>query len=497
MQKAHINRTKSVTVLSLIYLVNVLCTGGSLVIISYVYDTIGLFNIGQSIMFIIWFSYSFGIFYTKQILGMFTELKTCIFAGWIVSGFPILVGILAVGCSQGHSTEGFCSKTTIKILNWLSAFLIGAFACTFLWTGQYEFINRISQDEEKKAHFSVLYSYLQFAGIFSNLLNIFFYTYQVSTLWCFVIFYSLYVCATIAIPFLLPGINGYNPNLDQKGTKPNDFELVENPQQANASHVHQEDGLDQSHDAMNKEKNTNDKGVQNPNNSHENTEILKTPEVTPTIKEAIENYINLLMSPTMFKLFPFMIQSGMIQMWPASALYRFVVEVYAGSSATEFYVKKMICVNAIVIALGGYAASQVFKTVSGQRRDQAIIAMSWVVTGTTIFLYVASFWLNSVILVLIPSFLFGASDVGFNQLVSIYTADELPGKTEPFALFKLIQNLFCAANVLIFMAISQNTFTLFNAALFFGLALWLKVMMGTTKYDTAQDSSKSEKLVAS
>lgn len=459
MAQISINRAKTVTTLSLIYLFDVFCCGGAMVIISYVFDSLGLFNMGQTLMFVMWVSYSTAILYTKQILSIFDEMKTSIFVGWIINSLPILIGILAVGCSQANVHSGVCSGSAIYVFNIVAAVFMGGFACTFLWTGQYEFINRVSADEEKKSHFAIFYSLLQFAAIFSNSLNIFFYSFDVNTLWCFSIFYTGFLCVTLSIPWLLPKINGYDPNASYRSEQ----KLQEMKEVLQSTELQ-----------INGKKNEqlNEKPITS--NEKDQGEVETTEIKTPGFAEALRRYTNLLMSPAMFKVFPFMIQSGITQTWPQIVNYRFVVGVYKDELVDQAYVKKMICVQAIFVAIGGFTASQALKFITKSTRDKAIIFLSWLIIVNTIVMSAADMYPTTVVMVLIPSFFFGASDVAFNQLVSIYTAEEVPDNTEPFALFKLIQNLFCAVNVLIFMYMQQTWFAMMNAGVFLCLAAWLR-----------------------
>lgn len=550
-----IQRTKTVTNLTIVFLICSLCVNGAFSLISFIYDSIGLFNLGQSIMFCSWIAYSIGILYTKQILNMFAELRTCMFVGWIINGLPILVAIFAYGCYQSESSEGICNKYTIKGINLAISSLGGGLASTFLWTGQYEFINRISTEQEKPVHYSIFYSLMQFAGIIANILNILFYTFEISSIYCFTIFYLVYIGATLSITWVLPEINGYSPNAntekenivslnilmvplakEEAERKPSQVEKMsylsvgqESPDKISngqlspgqispncgsfqrqghlpsgrapssllekLSHHSLRDSSYQRFGSLPKDHKLSllEKLSQYSHNRSsyqrlgylpgelDPPPIILSKDSAPGFFKAVKIYYDLLMQPTMFKVFPFMIQSGLVQMFGPVAVYRYVVQVYAGTNTSESQVKRMISLQAIILALGGLANSQLLNTVgvSGWR-NRVIMIQSWTITLMMIFVWFTVDSMNSLWLALFPAFIFGASDVGINQLMSIYTSEEFPGQTEAFALFKQMQNLFCAFLVFLFIVLPVKEFYLLNAILFVGLSIWLRLSLGTS-----------------
>ena len=137
----------------------------------------------------------------------------------------------------------------------------------------------------------------------------------------------------------------------------------------------------------------------------------------------------------------------------------------------------MICVQAIFVATGGLMSSQIFKRVTSEWRNKSIVFCSMIISIDLLFFYFVGFNTNSVWLVLFPSLFIGVFDNGANQLISVYTSQEFPGNTEPFALFKLIQNVSSACNILLFMSMSQQTFTLIQSIIFVSLTIWLRYMM--------------------
>ena len=92
--------------------------------------------------------------------------------------------------------------------------LVGAIACVYLWTGNFAFIDSISLPEEKSAHFATYYMLLQFNGIAAHTLNFIFYSFEANTLYCFMLFFVIYILTVISIPFVLPDTESYDPKLD-------------------------------------------------------------------------------------------------------------------------------------------------------------------------------------------------------------------------------------------------------------------------------------------
>ena len=496
----HINRKATVVVFSGIFLVNCMCIHGAFVIQSYIYDSIGLRNMGQMTMLLIWLSYSVGILYTKQVLKMFDELKTCLFVGWLITGLPILIVMQAYVCHAMKCTTGVCSNLVIQGLNIVVALVSGGIACTWLWTGQYEFINRVSAEKERKSHFSLFYSMLQFAGIFANLFNVCFYSYEMNTLICFAMFYILYLTVSFAIPYLVPSINNYDPEADAEQTlieKINDLGIkeidpkgLEKTTEIKDTQVLDSPSINPS-SSMISTTNADISSIDPVTKEAEQTSHLN--EITPSFKEAFKCYYDLSRTPGMMKVLPFMLQGGMVQMFGYICLYRFVVQVYEGTGATDSHVKKMICLQAILFAIGGMFSSQLVKLVPANLRDKAMVAQSWTISGTMLLLYIASLHGKSLSLAMVPAFLIGASEIGKNQLMSVYTAEEYPCMTEAFALYKQIQNLICAVLVVFYIYVSGPFFFFVNSLSFVVLSCWFTKLMLLNHNEECSDIQEDDK----
>lgn len=210
----HINREQAVRRLGQIYLINCTCTGAAGILISFIYDRIGLYNLGQTNLFMIYIGYSIASFYPNYILGFFREFKVGLFVGFFVNGLQILAAILTYSCYRYDLTDGFCSVKFLGPLNISVAFSIGMFASVYIWTGNFEFIARVSTNVEKKVMFAIFNTYLAFNNVLANFLNIVFYSYEVNSLVVFSCSYVIFMITTVSIYWYLPNIDGYVPEDD-------------------------------------------------------------------------------------------------------------------------------------------------------------------------------------------------------------------------------------------------------------------------------------------
>ena len=472
-----IQRTRSVIMLTMIYAVNLLCIGGAFTIISFIYDTIGLYNLGQMTLLLNWFSYAVGILYTKQILNFFNELRTSLFVGWIIYGSPILVAMMAYRCYSSDSTTGVCNTGFIKFFNLSIAVLNGAIGYTYIWTGQYEFLNRISAEQEKKLHFSIFYSLIQFTGIFANILNIAFYSYDFSSMVMFSGFYIVYLLMTLSVTWILPEINGYKPEEHYLVVEPDNDQLL------GPDDISGEKKPSIKYSIARKLSLIMEVDDTNKQSSLPRAVFLMTPSIfpisdddsrLPSLRQAAQVYIDLAATPQMRSILPFMLQGGLFQMYGKTVTYRLVVDVYDGLDVADSRVKEMICVQAILLSIGAFLGSQLLKKIPPGSRNKTILFQSWTGTFCMILLYVLYSRMTNIWFALIPAFLIGGSEIGFSQLVSVYTAEEFPGSTEAFALFKQIQSLLSALNVLFYIMAPSWLFFTLSLLLFAGLSIWLR-----------------------
>ena len=209
-----INKTKATFYLSMIFTINFACLGGANVLVSFIYDKIGLYNLGQTTNFTTYLGFFLSNFFARNILDLFKELKTAMYTGFIFYGFTILAAIITYSCYFFDQHDAYCSPVFLKAFNLIAGFNLGFFGATLVFSGHYEYIDRISTKAEKSELFTIFYSNFQFNGIIANLLNIVFYSFEINSIYCFIGFYVIFNLTTLSIIVLIPKIFGYDPNFD-------------------------------------------------------------------------------------------------------------------------------------------------------------------------------------------------------------------------------------------------------------------------------------------
>lgn len=456
------------------------------ILIAFIYDRIGLYNLGQANMLIIFFAYSIASFYPNTILGFFKELKIGLAVGFFVNGLQIFAAIMTYSCYSLESNTGLCSVKFLGFLNLSVAALIGFFSNVFLWTGNYEFVDRLSTKAEKKFMFATYNSYLFFNNVTANLLNIIFYSYEVNSLYVFSGSFVIFMVVTSGIYWFLPDLHGYVPEEDPQEhpvvqEKPEEVSCkLKDIQELQAIELKKlkSGPLDTQSGALavplvepeSKEKEENVKT--NPNSKPASSRDLRSKEKESFMKTA-NLYMNLLHEDKYYAILPYLIQSGLFQGFSAGAIYRLVVAVYAGNqSVNEAYVKKMISVVLIGYSISALIVSQIHKTLDTKTRNNIMKANSCLFAILMICQVFFSQYLTNIWLVAIPSLIFGAIDLTFQQLIAVYLSESFEGSTEPYALFKLIQNFICSIFMAVYIASSYSTYTILNAVSHVGLAIW-------------------------
>jgi len=140
----HINREKAVRRLGMIYLINCTCTSAASVLISFIYDRIGLYNLGQKNLFMIYIGYCIASFFPNQILHFFRELKVGLAVGFFINGLQIFAAIFTYGCYALNETSGVCARDTLLIGNVSIGFVMGLLCNVYLWTGNFEFVDKLT-----------------------------------------------------------------------------------------------------------------------------------------------------------------------------------------------------------------------------------------------------------------------------------------------------------------------------------------------------------------
>lgn len=345
----------------------------------------------------------------------------------------------AYACHDQGNTAGICHHDATRYAIYVASLINEMIACIFLWTGSFTFIDSIAHPREKQNFFGIFHPAPYGANLIANSMNIVFYTYKFNTIYCFADFYGSYAIVTCSILCLLPGLT-INDRV------PCDAMVL----------------LDRYENGGNggKRGKWGDGGKGR----------------VPGIGDAIQVYLGLLRRKETWRVLHMMINSGLNQMFSAAAFYRLVVMVYEGTTADEYHVKVMISLQILIFAVGAIAVAQIIKIMPTTWLDKAKLLNSSVSTAVMIFLSFAIYRMNSIWLAYILVFFIGGNELAFNQLFSMYAA-LLESPTESFALYKMIQNIFCALNCLFFILSTPQLFYTISALIFSCLFVWLVLNM--------------------
>ena len=133
------------------------------------------------------------------------------FVGILIYGGTLLMAAWTYVCYVTESREGFCSLTFLRLGNYLAHFMRGFFGAVFVFAGQYQYIDKITTQEEKKEIFGIFTQIFMSNGIFGNLMNLVLYTFKANSLICFIGFSIAYFLAAGGLLVLQPSIKGYDP----------------------------------------------------------------------------------------------------------------------------------------------------------------------------------------------------------------------------------------------------------------------------------------------
>jgi len=305
--------------------------------------------------------------------------------------------------------------------------------------------------------FAIFNSYMIFNSIIANLLNILFYTYDVNSLYIFIGCYSIFLLVTSGIYWYLPNLHGYIPEEDPQ----------ENPVCPPAESVainieHSEANLVASLVEEDKQEKTD--GVRT---------VAKEEDANPSLKQTVSIYAKLITNGHYASLFPYLAQSGLFQGFSQGAIYRLVVNVYANDkSVNDSFVKKMICVMLIFYSISGLMTSQISQYMKGPTKNKVMKVNSMLFAVFMVLQVFFSDLLTNFWYVVVPAVICGSIDLLFQQLIAVDLSENFPGKTEPYALFKLIQNFICAIFMIVYIYCTTYTFTVVNATLHVFLSIW-------------------------
>ncbi len=203
-------RRAAVRRLATVFFISLVCLDGTSNLVSFVYDSIGLYNLGQANTFSLYFGFFLSNFIAKRMLAWFADTHRAIFTGFLFYGLAILASIWTYSCYYWKLAGYSASPDFLRPLNLASNFLLGFFGATLVWSGQYQYIDRISSEAEKSELFSVFYTYFQFCGVSYNLINILLYSLDLSSLYCFSLFFLGLNISNFALLWVVPAFRGYS-----------------------------------------------------------------------------------------------------------------------------------------------------------------------------------------------------------------------------------------------------------------------------------------------
>lgn len=128
------NKTTEVVKMAALFFVILGCFNGGLTLLSYLYSSIGLGFLGQANIAINYIGWFCSNLFARKFLSYFKYLRTAFCVGGLFFALMMFSAIFAYYCKTYVNFEGYCSKTSVKGLNYVSAFLLGFFGPTLLWS---------------------------------------------------------------------------------------------------------------------------------------------------------------------------------------------------------------------------------------------------------------------------------------------------------------------------------------------------------------------------
>lgn len=433
------DRKKAVFNLGMLFVVCFTSFGASSSLVSFIYDSIGLYNLGQVNNFLIYLGFFLSNFLARPLLKMFKQLKTAMMVGFFFYGFLILAALLTYSCYFFEKNDGFCSIFFLKMVNWVAGFNLGFMGATLVWAAQYDFIDKIGNKESKKELFGIFYSTMQYNGVMSNLINIVFYTFQVNSMYCFFLFYLVFCLGNVAFQYILP---------DDRDAK-------------------REEGSAKELQHLNK--------LGENLSPHEEEPEKQGPE-EKSLVESLGEFKRLLKEEKIKSILPYMIQSGLSQGYVIGAIYRLVVQVYEPYHMEDAEIKRRISMVLICFSISSYFFASFAKRIDTESRVPTIKLLSSVLSLLMVILFFFQSYITHIIMVLIPVLIFSTAEIGFNQLTSVYLSEHFPGQLESFMIFKQCQNFFCSVLLALYVLLELNTFNLVNSLFHVALSSWLLVV---------------------
>lgn len=512
----YLDKRAAVIKLGIFYLIIFGSLGGGMTLVGFVYDKIGLYNLGQVNTLLIFVGFSMSGMASSSILSLFSELKTGMFFGLLLYAGTLFMAVLTYLCYVTENRTGVCSLTVLRLGNYAFNFLRGFFGAIYVWTGQYQFIDKITTTDEKKEMFGIFTQIMLVNGIVGNLLNIILYTFNVNTLYCFIGFFVVFIVSCCWLYFSLPKIRGYDPYADpsskvlpktteeddpEVGVESNMIELQE--KQQNQVHkkletLHMASGPARLENEVEHEHNNvfeahkqhletsdthelqpiqekNDVEVEHEHelkerllekNDHDDNPLLDTDHteedekrkssVNRTIIENIRSVYMMSFDPKIKVISPYLVMSGLWLGFATSSMYRLVVQIIPPER--ESYIKQMISLIMVTFSATSLLFTHFSKKFTFEFSKKIMRSASLGLTLLFFYAYVLNASIGSIILILPIVCFCGVLESCFNLLISVYMSENFPGRTEAYTISKLLQNLFGSIFIVLYITMSLSAF---------------------------------------
>lgn len=123
----------------------------------------------------------------------------------------------------------------------------------------------------------------------------------------------------------------------------------------------------------------------------------------------------------------------------------------------------MICLNMVGYSTAVLLTSRAAQYLQGKLRDRIMKVNSFFFMILTVLYVFYSHLLSRFVYIAMVAIVLGVIDTIFQQMISVYLSETFPRQTEPYALFKLIQNFICAIFMLIYIYSTYENYKIINA----------------------------------
>ena len=481
---------KTVRTLGVLYFVTVTSLGGCISIISFVYDKIGLYNLGQVNNMLIYVGFLFGNPFSRKMLSSFGELKNTIVVGQWIYSLTILAAVLTYSCYSLESRTGICSLGFLRYSNYFAHVVRGIFGAPFVWTAQFMFIDRITTKDNKKEMLASFNQLLMLNGLFSNAFNLIFYSFGANSLFCFIGFYMTFCIGVIGLWVMLPEIKNFDPEFQalhgnaipiHSNGKSAETPLLPPDSSRKVSRrkstlvIRQSfyrDSMESSMYAKYQENFEDDE--KNPIELLEKTAQEKPKELASSedisAVECLKRFWSMANDQRILHMHPVFMMSGIYTGFLVAMLYRQVVATLGGKS--EATIKSGLSLMWILYTLSCQLMTSRTKSMSPEQSK--IYLRRATVFGAVALFY--SFFVSEHILSFPITLLYvctlGIVDIALNLAVSISISENFPGEIDAFTVFKQVQCIFTSAFIILYVYFSYSVFSISVFATYLLCCVW-------------------------